>query len=70
VTKEALARWIAGRLGRPAPVFDPAAPAGPRVAKGGRTQPSRLVATGRIRAELGWKPVFADVFAGLDPFLG
>jgi nucleoside-diphosphate-sugar epimerase len=70
VTKEALARWIAGRLGRPAPVFDPAAPAGPRVAKGGRTQPSRLVATGRIRAELGWKPAFADVFAGLDPFLG
>ncbi len=70
VTKEALARWIAERLGQPTPVFDPAAPAGPRVAKGGRTQPSRLVATGRIRAELGWKPVWADVFAGLAPFLG
>jgi hypothetical protein len=51
-------------------VFDPSAPAGPRVAKGGRTQPSRIVATGRIRAELGWKPAFADVFAGLAPFLG
>ena len=49
-TKEALARWIAERLGQPAPVFDPSAPAGPRVAKGGRTQPSRIVATGRIRA--------------------
>ncbi len=70
VTKEALARWIAARLGRPAPVFDPSAPAGPRVAKGGRTQPSRIVATGRIRAELGWSPVFIDVFAGLIPFLG
>jgi nucleoside-diphosphate-sugar epimerase len=70
VTKEALARWIAERLGQPTPVFDPAAPAGPRVAKGGRTQPSRLVATGRIRAELAWKPVWADVFAGLTPFLG
>jgi nucleoside-diphosphate-sugar epimerase len=70
VTKEALARWIAKRLGQPAPVFDPSAPAGPRVAKGGRTQPSRLVATGRIRAELAWKPALADVFAGLAPFLG
>ncbi|MFZ9437307.1 MAG: NAD-dependent epimerase/dehydratase family protein [Opitutales bacterium] len=70
VTKEALARWIAERLGQSAPVFDPSAPAGPRVAKGGRTQPSRIVATGRIREELGWKPAFADVFAGLAPFLG
>ena len=70
VTKEALARWIAERLGQPAPVFDPSAPAGPRVAKGGRTQPSRIVATGRIRAELAWNPAFADVFAGLTPFLG
>lgn len=69
VTKEALARWIAERLGQSAPVFDPSAPAGPRVAKGGRTQPSRIVATGRIRAELGWKPAFTDVFAGLAPFL-
>jgi nucleoside-diphosphate-sugar epimerase len=70
VTKEALARWIAKRRGQPVPVFDPSAPAGPRVAKGGRTQPSRIVATGRIRSELGWKPAFADVFAGLAPFLG
>ena len=70
VTKEALARWIAERLGQSAPVFDPSAPAGPRVAKGGRTQPSRIVATGRIRAELCWKPDFADVFKGLAPFLG
>jgi nucleoside-diphosphate-sugar epimerase len=70
VTKEALACWIAERLGQSAPVFDPTAPAGPRVAKGGRTQPSRIVATGRIRSELSWKPVFADVFDGLAPFLG
>jgi nucleoside-diphosphate-sugar epimerase len=70
VTKEALARWIAERLGQSSPIFDPAAPAGPRVAKGGRTQPSRIVATGRIRTELSWKPAFADVFGGLAPFLG
>ncbi len=66
VTKEALARWIAQRLGQAAPVFDPAAPAGPRVAKGGRTQPNRIVATGRIGAELAWKPRFSDVLIGLS----
>jgi nucleoside-diphosphate-sugar epimerase len=66
VTKEALAKWIAARLGLVAPVFDPSAPAGPRVAKGGRTQPNRIVATGLIRAELPWTPRFPDVFAGLS----
>ena len=66
VTKEALAKWIATRLGQPDPVFDPAAPAGPRVAKGGRTQPNRIVLTGRIAAELAWKPRFTDVFWGLS----
>ena len=66
VTKEALAKWIAERLGQPSPVFDAAAPAGPRVAKGGRTQPNRIVSTRLITAELAWKPRFSDVFAGLS----
>jgi nucleoside-diphosphate-sugar epimerase len=66
VTKEALARWIAGRLGQSEPIFDAAAPAGPRVARGGRTQPNRIVSTTLIRAELSWKPRFEDVFAGLS----
>ena len=66
VTKEALAKWIAMRLGQASPVFDPMAPAGPRVAKGGRTQPNRVVATGLIRAELSWNPGFSDVFVGLS----
>ncbi len=66
VTKEALAKWIAARLGQASPVFDVSAPAGPRVAKGGRTQPNRVVSTALIRAELGWKPRFEGVFAGLS----
>lgn len=66
VTKEALARWIAQRLGVAEPIFDPSAPAGPRVAKGGRTQPNRIVATGLIRSELPWNPRYSDVFAGLS----
>ena len=70
VTKQALALWLADRLGHVAPTFDPAAPAGPRMAKGGRTQPDRIVAAERIGRELGWTPRFVDVFAGLAPFLG
>jgi nucleoside-diphosphate-sugar epimerase len=66
VTKEVLAKWIATRLGVAEPIFDPSAPAGPRVAKGGRTQPNRIVATGLIRAELAWNARFPDVFAGLS----
>ncbi len=69
VTKEALAKWIAMRLGLALPVFDASAPAGPRVAKGGRTQPNRIVATGLVRAELDWKPRHADIFAGLAELL-
>lgn len=65
VTKEVLAKWIATRLGVAEPIFDPSAPAGPRVAKGGRTQPNRIVAIGLIRAELAWFPRFSDVFSGL-----
>ena len=66
VTKAELAKWIAKRLGQAEPIFDATAPAGPRVAKGGRTQPNRIVAVGRIKAELEWFPQFADVFQGLS----
>lgn len=66
VTKAELARWIARRLGGPEPVFDAAAPAGPRMRRGDRTQPNRVVSTARIGRELGWKPAFPDVFAGLS----
>ena len=66
VTKKALANWIATRLGVEPPVFDSSAPAGPRMAKGGRTQPNRIVATGLIKAELPWITRFSDVFVGLS----
>jgi nucleoside-diphosphate-sugar epimerase len=69
VTKQALALWLAERLGQPAPTFDPAAPAGPRMAKGGRTQPDRIVAAERIGRELGWNPHYPDVFAGMQALL-
>lgn len=69
VTKAELARWIAARLGLPPPEFVPGAEAGPRMRKGGRSQPSRRVDASRIVAELGWKPRHPDVFSGLDACL-
>lgn len=69
VTKHDLAVWLAKRLRIGPPVFDPAAPAGPRMAKGGRTQPNRVVSVERIRRELAWEPVFPDIRAGLTPLL-
>ncbi len=69
VTKEALARWICTKLGGDAPTFDPSAPGGPRARRGERNQPDRLVRADRVRAELGWKPIYPDVYAGLGPIL-
>lgn len=69
VTKEALARWICAQLGGGAPVFDADAPAGPRARRTGRVQPDRHVRADLIRAALGWKPAFGDVFEGLRPLI-
>jgi len=69
LTKADLARWIATRLGLPPPAFVPEAEAGPRMRKGGRTQPSRRVDSSRILRELGWSPRFSDVRAGLEACL-
>ena len=69
LTKADLARWIAQRLGLPPPAFVPDAEAGPRMRRGGRSQPSRRVDSARILGELAWKPVHADVRAGLEACL-
>lgn len=69
VTKAELASWITRKLGVPDPVFDAAAPAGPRMRRGDRTQPNRIVSAVRIGRELGWQPRFGDVFAGLSELL-
>jgi len=65
VTKAELASWICARLGGPAPVFDPSAPAGPRARRTGRVTPDRRVVAEAIRRDLGWKPLHASVFEGL-----
>lgn len=69
VTKAELAAWICARLGGPAPVFDPSAPAGPRARRTGRVTPDRRVVSEAFWRELGWKPGFSSVFEGLGPLL-
>lgn len=70
VTKAALAVFLAARLGLPEPVFDAAAPAGPRLRRTGQVQPSRIVDSGLIRRELGWQPRWSDAFEGFAAFVG
>ncbi len=69
VTKSQLARWIAQRLGGVELVFDEAAPGGPRLRRGGRDQPNRIVDASRFRGEVTWKPQFASIYAGLSELL-
>jgi nucleoside-diphosphate-sugar epimerase len=68
VTKADLAVWISAQLQLPAPLFDPEAPAGPRMRRSGQVQPSRIVDASRITRELGWKPGFSSVFDGFPAF--
>ena len=69
LTKEDLARWVCSRIGGASPVFDASAPAGPRAQRSSRVQPNRLVQSTRIRAVLGWKPLYSDVREGLEPII-
>jgi len=69
VTKSQLARWIAQRLGGVELVFDEAAPGGPRMRRGGRDQPNRIVDASRFGSEVSWKPQFASIYAGLSELL-
>lgn len=68
VKKEDLVRWIARELNAGEIVFDVQAPAGPRMRRGGRTQPNRAVDSSRANRELGWKPRFSSIYEGLREF--
>lgn len=69
LTKAELAVWICAQLKIAPPVFDAAAPAGPRVRRTGQSQPSRQVNSARAEQTLGWKPLYPNVFRGLNEFL-
>ena len=65
VRKDELIQWIAKKLGTGNPVFDVNAPAGPRMQKSKRSQPSRFVDSNRALSELNWKPIFPSISEGL-----
>ena len=65
VRKDELIKWIAKKLGTGDPVFDVNAPAGPRMQKSKRTQPSRFVCNNLALSELTWSPRYASIFEGL-----
>ena len=66
VTKKDLALWIAKHVGGGDVSFDVNAPAGPRIRKGGRTQPNRIISNQRVLAELAWKPKYSSIYDGLS----
>jgi len=69
IRKDELIIWTAKKLGKGEPVFDINAPAGPRMQRGGRTQPSRFVDNSRALHELNWRPRFSSISAGLTEII-
>jgi nucleoside-diphosphate-sugar epimerase len=55
-------RLIAEVLGAPEPRFEPTEPGSPEA---GREGSNKRVANGRIKAELGWSPVYPDIVSGV-----
>lgn len=58
-------RWLAEQLHRPMPEFDGL----PGARRGGEPMPDRVIASGKIRQLLGWKPKYADYRAGFGDIL-
>lgn len=70
VRKEEMVRWLAERLGLPAPTFDPEAPGRRMRINFSGAPPNRRVRIDRIREETGWRPRFADFRRGFEAILG
>ncbi len=62
-TKEAVVRWLAGQLGRPAPGFDPSQ-VPPRLARRGGRMPDRRISNAKAKRAFGWTPRYDSFEAG------
>ncbi len=60
-----VAGWLAGRLGLPAPSFDPGASSGRRRPE----TPDRVIRNDRLKSALGWQPQYPDFRAGYGSLL-
>ncbi len=65
VVKADLARWICARLQVGTPVLDETATASRQPRAGAGQPPDRTIRADAIRQQLGWQPVYPDVYAGL-----
>lgn len=63
-SKAEVAAWLAQKIGCPAPRFTGEATAGRRA-----ETPDRVIANGKIKTVLGWRPCYADFRAGYQPLL-
>ena len=61
--KETVLRWLAGRLGRPMPRFDPER-VSPRLRRRGGRMPDRKIASDKARRLLGWSPDYGSFKEG------
>lgn len=63
-TKTEIVGWLANRLGIPAPRFN-----GEPAQSRRRTPPDRIIANAKLKAELGWRPVFPSFREGYAALL-
>lgn len=64
--KQDFVAWLARKLGRDCPLFDPAAPS---IRRGGAGVPDRVIDSGKIQSQLGWLPRYPDYRAGYETIL-
>jgi nucleoside-diphosphate-sugar epimerase len=65
-TRAEVVAWLCGQLSRPVPPFDGSATA----RRGGAPVPDRIIANGKLKRTLGWRPRYPDYRAGFAEILG
>jgi nucleoside-diphosphate-sugar epimerase len=64
-TRAEVVGWLCGQLGRPVPPFDGSA----TTRRGGAPVPDRIIANGKLKRTLGWRPRYPDYRAGFGEIL-
>lgn len=66
--KDAIAAWLAEKIGAQEPVFD-ASVVTPRAARRGAGSPDRIVSNAAFKRDFGWEPLYPDFKTGYDAIL-
>lgn len=65
IHKEAALRWIAAKLGKAGPVFDPSI-ISPRLHRRGGKMPDRVISNARVKSAFDWQPMYPSFRDGLE----